>query len=218
MPGFNALLDLLFPPKCPFCGALLGEEDLPCPACRRDLPWLRGPASERMVELTAGCVSALRYQDKVRQAIHGYKFGGLSARSQLFGSLIAQALRGRDVTGDLVTWPSLSPKRLRKRGYDQAQLLALRVGEELGLPVVRTLRKADRPAQSGISEEARRRANLLGAYTALSPENFKGKTVLLIDDVVTSGATLSECAKVLQLAGARRVRCATLARAGAGEP
>lgn len=218
MPGFNALLDLLFPPKCPFCGALLGEEDLPCPACRRDLPWLRGPASERMVELTAGCVSALRYQDKVRQAIHGYKFGGLSARSQLFGSLIAQALRGRDVTGDLVTWPSLSPKRLRKRGYDQAQLLALRVGEELGLPVVRTLRKADRPAQSGISEEARRRANLLGAYTALSPENFKGKTVLLIDDVVTTGATLSECAKVLQLAGSGRICCATLARAGAGEP
>lgn len=218
MPVFNALLDLLFPPKCPFCGALLGKGEALCPACRRDLPWLRGPASERMVELTAGCVSALRYQDKVRQSIHGYKFGGLSARSRVFGILIAQALRDRDLTGELVTWPSLSKKRLRQRGYDQAELLARQVGEELGLPVLRTLRKADRPAQSGILEEAQRRANLLGAYTVLCPEAVRGKTVLLIDDVVTTGATLSECAKVLQLAGSGRICCATLARAGAGEP
>ena len=84
----------------------------------------------------------------------------------------------------------------------------------MGLPVVRTLRKADRPAQSGLKGAAERRANLLGAYTALAPEAFRDKMVLLVDDVVTSGATFSECAGTLRTAGAKAVLCATLARAG----
>ena len=208
------LLDLLFPPKCPFCGVLLEKGTLLCPDCQRELPWLSGVAAETRVELTGGCVSALRYQDRVRSAIHGYKFQGRSARSGTFGLLTAQAVRDGKGSADLVSWPSLSPKRLRRRGYDQAQLLAWEVGKELGIPVLRTVDKQDRPAQSGLEGEASRRANLLGAYTAVAPENFQGKTILLIDDVVTTGATLSECAKTLRLAGAGEVLCATLAKAG----
>jgi len=210
----DTLLDLLFPPKCPFCGKLLEKGQLLCPDCQRDLPWLSGMAAETKVELTGGCVSALRYQDKVRDGVHGFKFHGRSARSKPFGVLISQAVTDHGLAADLVSWPSLSPKRLRRRGYDQAELLAREVGERLGLPVLRTLDKADRPAQSGVEGEAARRANLLGAYTALDPELLTGKTVLLIDDVVTTGATLSECAKTLRLAGAETVLCATLAKAG----
>lgn len=213
MPVLNALLDLLYPPKCPFCGALLRKGDLLCPDCRRDLPWLTGAAGEKRVELTAGCVSALRYEGKVRKAIHGFKFGGKSARSVPFGILVAQAVRDHGVAADLVTWPSLSKRRLRERGYDQAKLLAETVGKELDLPVVRTLDKAHRPAQSGLEDESSRRANLLGAYSAVEPERFAGKTILLVDDIVTTGATLSECAKTLRLAGAEKVVCATLAKA-----
>jgi len=210
----DALLDLLFPPKCPFCGKLLEKGTLLCPGCQRDLPWLTGAAAERPVELTGGCLSVLRYDEKVRRAVHDYKFHGKSARGKTFGLLIAQQLRDSGASADLITWPPLSKKRLRKRGYDQAQLLARRVGEVLDLPVVRTLVKADRPAQSGIEGEAERRANLLGAYTAAPPEAVRGKAVLLVDDVLTTGATLSECAKTLLLSGAKSVRCATLARAG----
>lgn len=208
------LLDLLFPPKCPFCGRLLEKGELLCPDCGRELPWLAGAAGETEVELTELCVSPLRYEDKVRSAIHGYKFGGRSARSGTFGALIARCLTDRDLSADLVSWPSLSKKRLRRRGYDQAQLLAREVGERLGLPVLRTLEKAERPAQSGLEGEAARRANLLGAYTPCCPEGFGGKSVLLIDDVVTTGATLSECARTLRLAGAEKIFCATLAKAG----
>ena len=91
------------------------------------------------------------------------------------------------------------------------------MGRELGIPVARTLKKEDRPAQSGLRGEAERRANLLGAYTAVNTREFQGKTILLIDDVFTTGATLSECAKTLRLAGAKEVFCATLARAGQRE-
>lgn len=214
MPLRKEILDLLYPPKCPFCGHLLEKGDLLCPDCRRDLPWLSGPAGEKTVELTGGCVSVLEYDDRVKKAVHGFKFHGKSARSEVFGLLIAQCVREHELTADLVTWPPLSKKRLRKRGYDQAQLLAEKVGKELGLPVVRTLEKAHRPAQSGLDGEAQRRANVLGAYSAINAETFQGKRLLLIDDVVTTGSTLSECAKVLRLAGAEGVVCATLAKAG----
>ncbi len=213
MPVLETLWDLLYPPKCPFCGRLLDKGELLCPACQRELPWLTGPAGERAVELTQGCVSALRYQDKVREAVHTYKFSGASARSRAFGSLIAQCVADHGCAAQLISWPSLSSKRLRQRGYDQAELLAREVGKALGLPVVKTLKKANRPAQSGIEGEAQRRANVLGAYTAVNTEEFSGKKILLVDDVLTTGATLSECAKILRLAGADSVFCATLARA-----
>lgn len=214
MPVLEAVLDLLFPPKCPFCGALLEKGDLLCPDCQETLPWLTGPAGEKEVELTAGCLSPLAYRDKVPDAVHAFKFGGRSARGRAFGALIAQCLRDRGATADLVTWPSLSPKRLRERGYDQAGLLAKAVGEALGLPVIPTLKKPrDIPAQSGLEDAGERRANVLGAYVLLPGAEVAGKTVLLIDDVVTTGSTLSECAKVLRLAGAEKVLCATLARA-----
>ena len=208
------LLDLLFPPKCPFCGRLLEEKAPLCPACQRELPWLRGEEGAARVELSTDCVCALRYQDRVRQAIHGYKFGGRGGRSAAFGLFIAQAVMDRGMTADIVSWPSLSPKRLRQRGYDQARLLAVEVGKALELPVLRTLDKEERPAQSGLEGEAERRANLLGAYTAHDPEGFRGKRVLLVDDVLPTGATLSECAGTLLRAGAKAVCGAALAKAG----
>ena len=213
MPGLDPFWDLLFPPKCPFCGVLLEKGALLCPDCQRDLPWLTGAAGERAVELTVGCVSPLRYDGPVRQAIHSYKFGGRSARCKPFGLLVAQCVRDRGYEADLVTWPSLSKQRRRERGYDQAQLLAREVGKALSLPLVRTLEKDHRPAQSGLDGLEARRVNVLGAYTAVEPETFRGKTLLLVDDVVTTGATLSECAATLRAAGAAGVVCATLARA-----
>lgn len=79
---------------------------------------------------------------------------------------------------------------------------------------VETLRKGrNTQAQSGLDDDAARRANVLGAYTIVDPELVEGKRVLLIDDVITTGSTISECARVLRSAGAADVVCATLARA-----
>jgi len=209
----DPVLDLLFPPKCPFCGRILEKGELLCARCQEELPWATGTAGEKRVELTKGCVSPLRYTGRVPDGVRAFKFEGRSARGEAFGVLIAQCVRDRGLSADLVSWPALSPGRLRQRGYDQGELLATVVGRELGLPVLRTVDKLDIPAQSGLEEESARRANVLGAYSAHGPEAFRGKTILLIDDVVTTGSTLAECAKVLRLAGASEVVCATLARA-----
>ena len=210
------LLDLLFPPKCVFCGRLLerGQKEL-CPRCQSELPWLEGAAAEQTGEFFSLCATPLRYEDKVRDSIRRYKFKGRQGYHKAYGRLVAQCvhdhLAGRY---DLVTWVPLSDKRRRERGYDQAFLLASAAALELGDVAVETLRKTrHNPAQSGIEGAAQRRANVLGAYLPVDPELVAGKRVLLVDDVVTTGATLSECARVLRSMGAADVVCAALARA-----
>jgi len=117
-----------------------------------------------------------------------------------------------------VTWAPLSRKRLRERGYDQAEILARGVGDQLSIPAVSLLEKVRHTqAQSDLKEESRRRANALNAYRLKPGAVVAGKSVLLVDDVVTSGATLSKCARVLLQAGAESVHCLTLAQAKTGE-
>ena len=212
----GVLLDLLFPPKCVFCGKVLdsGEDGL-CARCQRDLPWLTDGEAELTGEFFSLCAAPLRYQDKVRDSIRRYKFNGRRGYHKLYGKLVAQCvhdhLAGRY---DLITWVPLSDKRKRERGYDQAFLLASAAALELGDVAVETLRKArNTDPQSGLEGEPARRANVLGAYIAVDQTLVAGRRVLLIDDVVTTGATFSECARVLRTAGAKDVVCAALARA-----
>ena len=216
MKLLDDLLDLLFPPKCPFCQSILETPADPvCPACQKSLPWLVGRAGERKVDFTQGCCSPLAYRGAVREAIHRYKFTGVRAYARPFGLLMAQCVQDRpEMAADLVTWAPLSRKRRRERGYDQGELLARAMAKRLGLPAVPTLVKARHTQpQSGLDSAEARRANALGAYALLPGVEVAGKRVLLADDVVTSGATLSECARTLLEAGAAEVWCVTLAQA-----
>lgn len=214
----EALLDLLFPPKCPFCQRLLHDPRAPlCPNCQASLPWLTGRAGERRVDFTQGCWSPLAYQAQVREAVQRYKFAPAPAYGRPFGLLMAQCARDQGVEAELVTWAPLSKKRRRKRGFDQGELLARTVGECLALPVLPLLEKSRHTVpQSSLPDGAARRANALGAYSLLPGGRIEGRRVLLVDDVVTSGTTLSECARLLCQGGAKQVLCLTLAQAGEG--
>lgn len=212
----SVLLDLLFPPRCAFCTKILktAEKGL-CAKCQAELPWLAGSQAEQKREFIAMCVSPLRYQGEVRASIHRYKFKGNRGYARLYATLTAQCVRDH-LTGeyDLISWVPLSEKRRRERGYDQAFLLAQAVAVELEDAAVETLRKVRHTdAQSGLEREAERRANVLGAYEVIDPQLVADKRILLIDDVVTTGATLSECARALRTAGVKSVVSATLARA-----
>lgn len=213
----SALLDLLFPPKCPFCGRMLEKgQVLLCPDCQRDLPWTRGVQGEQKLEFIKLCVAPLWYRDKVRNSHHRYKFSGVRAYTESYAALMAQCvedhLAGRV---DVVTWVPLSRRRLWRRGYDQSRLLAERLAPKLGVPCEHLLKKIRHTkAQSGITGESERRANVLGAYELVSGAEADGRRILLVDDVVTTGATASECARILRTAGAAEVVCVTLAMAG----
>ena len=217
MSLWSGVLDLLFPPKCPFCRKLLeADHQGLCPKCQRTLPWLIGPRGERKLKGAEVCCSPLAYDGLVVNAIRRYKFSGLRCYHAVFGRLMAQcAVDHRLTQADGVTWAPLSRKRLRERGYDQARLLARDVGRELSLPVLSTLRKVRNvPPQSERESEDERRKNVAGAYAMDSKADVRGKKLLLVDDVVTSGATLEECVEQLRLAGAEAVWCLTLAQAG----
>lgn len=210
MKGVDALLDLLFPPKCPFCRKV---QDAPgmCPACEISLPWTDEAHSLRTLRGGLLCAAPLWYEDSVREAILRFKFhGGVSAAGPL-GELIAQAAAER-LSGefDAVTWVPVSAKRLRQRGYDQALLLTENACKLWGVEPERLLRKVrDNPAQSSLDSAEDRWKNTEGVYEAQGEP--AGKRILLIDDVCSTGSTLVSAAGVLLAAGAAGVVCAAAA-------
>lgn len=209
----SIILDLLFPPRCTFCRKILkvGKHAV-CGDCEQSLPYTRNGA-RRGTDFVDACVAPLYYEDHVRDAILRYKFDGMTAYAGLFGRLTAECVR-ECLAGeyDLISWVPLSNQRLRSRGYDQAMLMAMAVALELDDVAVETLRKCvDVAPQSGAGSPESRRANISGAYEATDPELVAGRRILLIDDIITTGATVSECARTLGMAGAESVVCASVA-------
>lgn len=206
------LLELLFPRKCAFCGKLTGGLEI-CPTCRDKLPRTTGADCDAGGDFLDACITPLYYEGMVRDSIRRYKFQGASFYASCYGALLADSLQERAGRADVVTWAPVSRKRKRQRGYDQAALLAEEVAGRLGLPCVRLLEKIRHTAEnSALSGAEKRRANVSGAYTAADPELTNGKRILLVDDVYTTGATMSECARTLLMAGAASVCGAALAR------
>ena len=210
------ILDLLFPPRCVFCSAILksGEYGF-CGECQTKLPWIIGREAEQTFEFVSCCCSPLWYQGDVRESIRRYKFNDCSGYAQTFGNLVAQSISDHLADKfDLISWVPLSSKGLKKRGYDQAMLIAQSAAFFLDRTAVKTLCKVGiTDVQSSIKDDSARRANVLGAYEVINPETVSGKRILLVDDVVTTGATFSECARVLRTAGAKDVVCVSFARA-----
>lgn len=208
------LLDLLFPPKCPFCGKVVDRVGV-CPKCEKELPWTAGKEVLREERGGLRCAAPLWYEDLAREGILRFKFQGAAASAKALGELMARCA-AEEFAGefDTVTWVPVSKKRLRKRGFDQAKLLAEEACRLWDTKPEALLTKiADNPPQSGLREAAARRANVLGVFETLPGAAVEGKRVLLVDDICTSGATLKECIRVLTDAGAKSVVCVTLAHA-----
>ncbi len=214
MKLLHFLSSWLFPDKCILCGRILEQEELDlCRNCRVEAPeWsiskIKYPYIDQWTALWY-------YEGNVRHSLLRYKFHNRQSYAASYGRLLAMKLMKEDRTDfDVLTWVPISPKRLRKRGYDQVQLLADKLGQELKTQPLCTLKKIrHNRQQSRIVGAAHRRANVLGAYEAVDAQAFAGKRVLLLDDIVTTGATASECARVLLTAGAKEVHFAVIAAA-----
>lgn len=214
MKVIHWLLDLIYPPRCAFCRRLLsGREKGVCRFCRPKLPYVPADGQVQHFRNVDKCLSPLYYHGNVKDSLHRYKFGGATAYADIYSEFIVKCIDENQISCDSITWVPLSRRRLRKRGYDQAELLAELIAKHLGQRPIRLLKKLrDTPPQSQTGSAEKRRANIAGAYACLHPEQVQGKRILLVDDIVTTGATLSEAAKVLKKAGAKEVICATLAR------
>lgn len=210
----SRLLELLFPSKCVLCRQILSKDELDlCRECRTDAP--RFHPGQGRIRFVADYTAVWFYEDQVRSSLLRYKFHRARHYAPAYGRAVAMAVeRKLPEELDLITYVPVSSRRKLERGYDQVELLADAVSEELGIPVVPLLKKIrDNPPQSGIEKAEARRANVLGAYESINRNRIRGSSILLLDDIITSGATVSECARVLQEAQAKKVYCAAVAAA-----
>ena len=219
-------LDLVFPIHCAGCGR---EGAIVCAVCAPALPALARPychscAAPSVDGLCRSCLaqppgfdavrSPYRFEGAVREAIHALKYRGVRAAAGTLAGLMSQFLEENPFDADFAVPVPLHHRRLNRRGYNQSALLAREIDKRLNLPVredLLTRVKNSRPQVEAQSAQERR-SNVAGNFRCHA--DASGLTVLLIDDVATTGSTLSECALALKAAGAVRVHGLTLAREG----
>ena len=208
----DRILRVLFPPKCIFCRKMIPEEGA-CGECMKKLPRRKNPHIKDGAPFVHELYAPLYYEGFVRSAVLRYKFGGVKGSAREFAKIILPCIE-ENLAGkyDSITWVPTSKKRRRKRGYDQAELLAAELGKLLDMPVTNMLKKRmDAKPQSKQTTREQRVANVIGAFE-MRDVDVMGAKILVVDDVSTTGSTVSECARVLRSAGAAKVYAVTLAK------
>jgi len=231
----RTMLDAVLPPRCLACGTVVAGDGAVCPSCWSGLAFIAAPhcaccglpfAFEVAPDALCGdCVrneptfgrarAALRYDDASRPLVLAFKHGdGIHAAGAL-GRWMTQAAGELLRDAELLVPVPLHRWRLFRRRYNQAALLAQAVGRLSGRQVLTDglVRRRRTPSQGGLSRSGRI-ANIRGAFAVGRHRagDLRGRKLLLVDDVMTTGATVSECARVLRRAGAVEVDVVTLAR------
>ena len=201
---------LLFPNRCPFCGGICGISDLWHRRCCEGLPYIRDrvkpPAG--LSELFAVCV----YSGTARRAVLTYKEGSFVYAAEAFAALIAELLGEDAKRADLIVPVPSSLESLFERGYTPAGKIAHILSLRCKVPAKSVLRASGGKQAQKLLTAKQRRENVRNAFALKKSADVKGKCVLLIDDVCTTGSTLSACAELLRKAGAREVFGAVFAR------
>lgn len=218
MEPVRPIIDLLLPPSCPGCGR---EGDLLCARCRGTLERrLEEPAGTPIglpAHLPDGIVQlewCAAFTGVAQAAIHALKYDGERRLAGPLGLLLAERWRRSSAGGDVIVPVPMHAARRRERGFDQAEMLAAVVARRLGLPMSRAIeRRDDTLAQHQLGRSARAR-NVGRAFVAgpARSAQLRDRWVVLIDDVLTTGATLAGCASAACAAGAVAVSALTLAR------
>jgi len=223
--GTKRLVGKLLAQDCLLCAGD-SADDILCAACIADLPRLQEPCCPRCAlptpngEICGRCLAkpphydatlaAYRYDFPLDKLVQSFKYGHRLALGNYFGRQLA-VLAEHGVADVIIPLP-LHPERLRERGFNQALELARPVGKTLSLPIDRSScsRTRNTPAQANLAWRERAK-NVRGAFHCAA--DFTGKRVILVDDVMTTGASLDECARTLKLHGAVEITVLVVARA-----
>jgi len=201
-----AAIEYIHDPCCPKCGSALG----PHTTDRRDCPDCRGQPLRFQ-----GTVAVAKYNGVMCALIHAFKYEGHENLHRTFGEMLRRRLREFDFPQppEIIVPVPLAVTRRIRRGFNQAHLLATHAGAELGIGVVTgCLKRAHATPSQAKLPATKRRVSQVGSFAVRKPSAIQGRCVLLVDDVMTTGSTASECARVLRGAGARSVFAAVLAR------
>lgn len=232
---FRGLVSLFYPTCCAVCREPVDGAETLCAACMEKAPHILPPFCAKCSQPFAGAISDLftcvncedrilhfdaavscyRSRGAVRKVIHDFKYGRQLHLRHLAGRWLVETLEDPRLAGrrfDCIVPVPLHAARKRERGFNQAELLALELQRQSDLPVREMLQRIRYTTTQTQFDRSERMENLKGAFRLRRGCHVQGLRVLLVDDVLTTGSTLSECAKVLKKAGALSVHAATAAR------
>lgn len=226
MKKSEILLRIFFPEKCPLCGEILKINEDFCLCCGSDeirlpLSCCEGCGKEKELcscetEFTtplSHVTGVFTYDGIIKNMLLFFKFGGRKGLYRYLGDCLAERVAvvyaGTDF--DTVTFVPSSAESMKERGYNPSRLIAERTAEKLFLPCEELLVKSKDTQKQHSLRAKERMTNIKGSLSPKEGSDISGKTVLLCDDIKTTGSTLSECCKVLQAMGAEDVYCAAVA-------
>lgn len=217
----STVLHWIYPRRCAFCSAVISPKETICPDCVKNLAWVEAPICKtcgrglpyckcRKRYQFRRCVAPFYYEGRAKSAVLRLKFYGRTEAAAVLGAQMYDTVV-REYGGnpaDVVCCVPAGKSTIKKRGYNHAELLGQQVAALLKKPFAADvlLKVLDCPPQHSMGARDRW-SNVLGAYGVENAQAVVGKTVLLVDDIMTTGATLNECAKALKEAGAREVFC-----------
>jgi len=231
-----AFLDLLYPPHCAICLKSTPTGEHLCTTCREKAPGISAPfcdtcsmpfsgqidgaftcpnCRERRFRFTCA-VACYRSRDDVRELIHRFKYNGKVHLRSVLVDWLAETLddpRLQTPPCDRIVPVPLHSTRERERGFNQARILAEGLARRRGIPLFDCMKRIRYTTTQTIFDRDERMENLRGAFQMRQHADVRNLHLLLIDDVLTTGSTVDECARVLMNAGAASVRVATVARA-----
>ena len=217
--------------KCRYCGTLLDYGEELCKDCEKDLPRIEGPrckhcgAGKKRCQCEKhrmrfdGITAPFYYEAGVLKGLHRLKFGEKSFMAEIFAEDMAKSVKKdfEEINFDFITFVPFSRFQKRTRHYNQSELLAEELGKKLSISVKKALVKLfDTQVQHKMSQY-RRKGNVFGVYDTNENVDVADKTILLVDDIKTTGATFNECAKMLKIRGAEKVYCLSVAMTGKKE-
>lgn len=205
------LLHFFWPARCAFCGKVVAPNRHCCADCRFSLVPSPSPFSLPGLDCAFACAE---YTSPVARAIRQFKFRNQPQLADTFAFLICERFAKAlcDCHPDTICAVAMHPSKKKERGYNQADLLAQALSQRLDIPFSLLLEKCRNTAAQHTLSATDRQQNLKDAYRALHPEQIRGKRILLVDDVITTGSTVIECARVLHQAGAVWVGAVCFAR------
>lgn len=207
------LLNAVYPKRCFLCEKIIRYDETVCPECQKQLKEAKDITYRKYAKGGYTCVSSVPYTDNFARAIINFKFHGKKQHSPQIAQVIADTVKKEysDNHFDFITFVPMHKKNLRKRGYNQCELIAKDLSEILGIPAVATLRKTRFTKPQHELKAAKRGDNVKGAFRITDKNLVKDMDILLLDDIITTGNTLGECAKTLDIYSPRSINCVTFA-------
>lgn len=222
----NFTLDLIFPNRCPLCGEVINWKDEYCQSCFDELPFTGDEFCRSCGKISGSCIchsnenlfsrcyAAFYYLDSAKGGVVYLK----NTKNDVFPRLFAEKIKSDinsdtyDLKADYIVPVPMSKAKLRKRGFNQAEVLADALGRQLDIPILSNalVKSVSFVAQHKLSA-AGRKSNAAHLYSAGKNIDIKGKTVIIVDDVMTTGSTINSCAEILLEMGAEKIIAAVAA-------